>query len=154
MIHDIDLISNVIRSEIKNIHAAGTPVITEHADIANARIEFQNGCVANVTASRISTKNERKIRLFQKDAYISVDFAQHEITVIKKGDNSKNGFLPGMVTEHLSLPEGDALHEELNAFINSVKNRERPKVSGKVGRDALAIALNVMKQISNADAYV
>ncbi|MBW1835038.1 MAG: Gfo/Idh/MocA family oxidoreductase, partial [Deltaproteobacteria bacterium] len=81
MIHDIDIILNFVRYGIKNIHAAGIPVISKHVDIANARLEFENGCVANVTASRISTKNERKIRLFQKDAYISVDFANHEITV-------------------------------------------------------------------------
>jgi len=149
MIHDIDLISNFIGSEIKNLHAAGTPVITEHTDIANARIEFQNGCVANVTASRISTKNERKIRLFQKDAYISVDFAKHEIKVIKKRDNGENGFLPGMNIKQINLPEGDALDEELKSFIKAVKNREIPKVTGKSGRDALAIALNIMKQIDD-----
>ncbi len=147
MIHDIDLISNFIGSEVKNIHAAGTPVITGHTDIANARIEFKNGCVANVTASRISAKNERKIRLFQKDTYISVDFAKHEITVIRKKGGNESGSLPGMGIKQISLPEGDALDEELKAFIKTVKKRELPKVTGTVGRDALAIALNIMEQI-------
>jgi predicted dehydrogenase len=81
MIHDIDLILNFVQAEVKSIHAAGAPVICEHVDIANVRLEFDSGCVANVTASRISAKNERKIRIFQKDAYISVDFANHDITV-------------------------------------------------------------------------
>ena len=88
MIHDIDIISNFVRSKIKSIHAAGIPVISGHVDIANARIEFENGCVANVTASRISTRDERKIRLFQRDAYISVDFANHEITIVKQSDKN------------------------------------------------------------------
>ncbi|MGD8960316.1 MAG: Gfo/Idh/MocA family oxidoreductase, partial [Desulfobacteraceae bacterium] len=84
MIHDIDIIASFVRSEIRAIRAAGIPVISPEVDIANARLEFENGCVANVTASRISMKNERKIRLFQRDAYVSVDFSNHGITVIRK----------------------------------------------------------------------
>ncbi|MBN1931221.1 MAG: Gfo/Idh/MocA family oxidoreductase [Desulfobacterales bacterium] len=147
MIHDIDIISNFVESDIKHVHAAGIPVITEHTDIANARLEFKNGCVANVTASRISTKNERKIRLFQKDAYISVDFANHEITVIHKNGNGLESPIPGMGMNQLCFTKGDALEDELKAFVRSVIEREVPKVSGPVGRDALKIALNIMEQI-------
>ena len=108
MIHDIDIILNFVKSDIKNIHAAGIPVISEHVDIANARLEFTNGCVANVTASRISTKNERKIRLFQRDAYVSVDFAHHEITVIQKhGQEGLVDLIPGMEFKQLCFTKGD-----------------------------------------------
>jgi predicted dehydrogenase len=149
MIHDIDIISNFVRSDIKTIHAAGIPVISEHVDIANARLEFDNGCVANVTASRISTKNERKIRLFQRDAYISVDFANHEITIIRQNDKLKNGLIPGMDINQLCFTRSDALEDELKAFVRSVKRRETPAVNGQVGREALNIALGVMEQINS-----
>ncbi len=148
MIHDIDIISNFVRSGIKSIHAAGIPVISEHVDIANARLEFANGCVANVTASRISTKNERKIRLFQRDGYISVDFANHEITIIRQNDKLKNGLIPGMDINQLCFTRSDALEDELKAFVRSVKRRETPAVNGQVGRAALKIALGVMEQIN------
>ncbi len=148
MIHDIDIISNFVRSEIKTIHAAGIPVVSKHADIANARLEFKSGCIANVTASRISTKNQRKIRLFQRDAYISVDFANHEITVIKQSDQTQNSIIPGMEINQLSFTKGDALEEELKSFVQAVKRREHPEVTGQVGREALKIALNIMEQIN------
>ena len=149
MIHDIDIISNFVQSDITSIHAAGIPVISEHVDIANARLGFDNGCVANVTASRISTKNERKIRLFQRDAYISVDFANHEITIIRQNDKLKNGLIPGMDINQLCFTKSDALEDELKAFVRSVKRREAPAVNGQVGREALKIALGVMEQINS-----
>jgi predicted dehydrogenase len=148
MIHDIDIISSFVRSEIKTIHAAGIPVISENVDIANARLEFDNGCVANVTSSRISTKNERKIRLFQRDAYISVDFANHEITVIRQNERFRNNVIPGMEINQLCFTKSDALEEELKEFVRSVKRRETPEVNGQVGRQALKIALNIMEQIN------
>ncbi|MDY6791407.1 MAG: Gfo/Idh/MocA family oxidoreductase [Thermodesulfobacteriota bacterium] len=149
MIHDIDIISNLVRSGIKSIHAAGTPVISGHVDIANTRMEFENGCVANVTASRISTRDERKIRLFQKDAYISVDFANRQITIVKKNDKDKRGIIPGMDINKRCFNQGDALDDELKAFVKAVKKRESPEVTGQVGRDALKIALDIMQQIQN-----
>jgi predicted dehydrogenase len=149
MIHDIDIISNFVRSKIMNIHAAGIPVISGHVDIANARLEFENGCVVNVTASRISTRDERKIRLFQRDAYISVDFANQEITVVKKNNKDKSGIIPGMDINKLCFNKGDALDDELKSFVKAVKKRESPEVTGQVGRNALKIALNIMQQIKN-----
>ncbi len=152
MIHDIDIILNFVRSEITGIHAAGIPVISGQVDIANARLEFKSGCIANVTASRISTKNERKIRLFQKNAYISVDFANQGITVIQQNDNIEGGLIPGMEIKQLSFKKGDALEDELKSFVKAVRRREAPEVTGQMGRDALKIALSIMKQISDTNS--
>ncbi len=155
MIHDIDLISNFARSELISVHAAGVPVVSTEVDIANARLEFKSGCVANVTASRISIKNERKIRLFQKDCYISVDFVEHSITVIRRKGDDRSGLIPGMDIQQLSFDQGDALEDELKEFVQSVRDRSEPQVDGRVGRDALRIALNVMGQInSKIDRYI
>jgi predicted dehydrogenase len=151
MIHDIDIILNFVKSEIKHIHAAGIPVITQQVDIANARLEFVNGCVANVTASRVSTKNERKIRMFQREAYISMDFANHEIVVINKGDDESSDLIPGINMKQLSFTKGDALDDEIKAFVASVTKRVAPEVTGKVGRNALEIALNIMDQINSTN---
>jgi len=151
MIHDIDIILNFVRSEIVNIHAAGIPVISGHVDIANARLEFKSGCIANVTASRISTKIERKIRLFQKDAYISVDFANQGITIIQRNDKVEGGLIPGMDIKQLSFAKGDALEDELKSFVKAVIRREAPEVTGQMGRDALKIALSIMKQIRDTN---
>jgi predicted dehydrogenase len=147
MIHDIDLILNFVRSKIRAVYASGVPVVSEHVDIANARLEFENGCVANVTASRISTKNERKIRLFQRDAYVSVDFSKKEITAIQQTGSVDCGLIPGMDVKQMSFETGDALENELKSFINTVIHRETPEVTAQMGRDALEIALNIMDQI-------
>lgn len=146
MIHDIDIILNLVQSEIIGIQAAGIPVITEHGDIANARLEFANGCVANVTASRISLKNERKLRLFQRDAYIMVDFANREITVIRRNGDHTESIVPGTDINRRCFTKSDALKEELVSFVQSVKNRIAPEVTGAMGRDALRVALSIMEQ--------
>jgi predicted dehydrogenase len=150
MIHDIDIILSFVQADIKSIHAAGIPVICEQIDIANARLEFESGCVANVTASRVSAKNQRKIRLFQKDAYISVDFANQDITVIQRSEQPSNTVIPGMDIRQKSFIKSDALEEELAAFIRAVSSRQTPQVSGRVGRNALMIALNIMAQINSS----
>ncbi len=147
MIHDIDIILNFVKSDVKTIHAAGVPVVSEHADIANARLEFENGCVANVTASRISTRKERKIRLFQRDAYIAVDFANREINIITQNGSRKESIIPGMDIRKLCFTKGDALEEELHSFVRSVSERHMPEVTGQMGRDALKVALSIMDQI-------
>jgi len=148
MIHDIDIILNMVGSEVAHIHAAGIPVVSEHVDIANARLAFKSGCVANVTASRISMKNERKMRLFQRDAYISIDFANHDATVVRKDDQSGDpGLIPGLGIEKRVFDKGDALDDELRAFARAVHTRRDPLVTGQMGRDALKTALDVMSQI-------
>lgn len=150
MIHDIDLILNFVKSDIKSIHASGISVISSHVDIANARLTFETGCVANVTASRISMKNERKIRLFQKDAYVSVDFATHDITLIRKNPAVTGGLVPGTEVQQLTFDKGDALEDELAAFVKAVSLRQQPEVTGQMGRDALKIALHINDQIQAA----
>lgn len=147
MIHDIDIILNFVKSEIESIHAAGVPVVSSHGDIANARLIFKNGCVANVTASRISLKTTRKTRIFQKDTYVSVDYANSKITVIKKDGNASALPIPGMSLERKNFEEADALESELTAFVRSVRNREVPTVSGRDGRNALQVALSIREQI-------
>lgn len=154
MIHDIDIILNFVGSRVKNVHAAGIPVVSEHTDIANARLEFENGAVANVTASRISTKNERKIRLFQRNAYVSVDFANQEITVIQKGSKNNSGLIPGMEIKQICFARSDALEDELKSFIEAVLRREPPKVTGQMGREALEVALIIMEQIDYANKHL
>lgn len=146
MIHDIDIILNLVQSEVTSIQASGIPVITGHGDIANARLEFANGCVANVTASRIALKNERKIRLFQRDAYIAVDFANREITVIRRDGKQPDGIIPGTDINRRCFTKSDALKAELVSFVQSVKNRVAPEVTGSMGRDALKVALSIMEQ--------
>jgi len=154
MIHDIDLILNLVGSTIKSVHAAGIEVVSENIDIANARLEFDNGAVANVTASRISAKNERKLRLFQKDAYISIDFAGHKITLVRPKPNHGDDIIPGMKIEELSFDKGDALDDELKSFVHSVKHRHQPLVTGQMGRDALKTALSIMAQIKKTSQHL
>ena len=147
MIHDIDIILNFVRSKIKYSHAMGASVVSGNIDIANAHIEFENGAVANVTASRISNKNERKIRLFQRNGYISVDFANRSIIHVRPGNEDNNCPIPGMHLEEKCFTDGDALEDEIRSFIHAVLNRTPPEVSGQMGRDALKIALNITQQI-------
>lgn len=147
MIHDIDLILNFVKSDIRHCHALGTPLVTDNVDIANAHIEFENGAVANVTASRISNKSERKIRLFQKDGYISIDFANRSITHIRPGHGDENCPIPGMHLDEQAFAQGDALLEEIRSFVRVVRTRSAPEVSGPMGRDALKLAVNIIEQI-------
>lgn len=148
MIHDLDIILSLVKSEIVSIHALGVPVMTPQVDIANARLVFENGCVANVTASRISMKTMRKIRIFQPSAYLSVDYAKRDLTVIKKIQESDDPQRYQILPEYRQFPEIDPLEEELTAFVNSVRGRTEPLVDGVKGRRALEISLEVMEQIA------
>lgn len=147
MIHDIDIILNFVQSKIKNIHAAGVPVITDSIDIANARLEFESGCIANVTASRISMKNERKIRLFQKEAYISINFGENGIVIVERDEEQSQSIIPGMAIEKRDFSNADALDQEIRSFVEAIHEKKEPKVTGRMGRDALEIAHSVMAQI-------
>lgn len=148
MIHDIDIILNVVKSEVVRIDAAGTAVVTPYADIANARLQFASGCVANITASRLALKNRRKIRIYQRDAYISVDFANKSIAVVREDKNTTDTIIPGMAVKTVNFDQGDALDDELKAFVVAVKKRQVPEVTGQMGRDALKIALSIIDQIN------
>ncbi len=147
MIHDIDIILNCAGSRIKRVQAAGIPVVSDQVDIANARLEFESGCVANVTASRLATRQERKIRLFQRDAYIAVDFANHAVTTVRQDATAHESPIPGMHIEKTNFAKGDALDDELKAFVQAVRQRQAPEVTAQMGRDALKIALSIMAQI-------
>jgi len=157
MIHDIDAILSVVDSEVQQISASGVSVISKSPDIANARIVFKNGCVANLTASRISLKNMRKSRFFQKDAYISVDFLEKKVEVVKMKDAPEN---PGEYDMVLQNAEGEkkqiyfenpdirannAIREELESFAASIRGDLQPEVSLKEGARALKVALQVIQ---------
>ena len=121
MIHDIDLIEHIVRSPIASIDAIGAPVFTDEIDIANARIRFANGCVANVTASRISLKAERKLRVFQSDAYLSIDLQQKLLTIARRPASFGDGGLPKVDLEERSFDQGDALQDEIRSFVDAVR---------------------------------
>lgn len=147
MIHDIDIILNIIDSPLKTIHTVGAPVATAKTDIANARLIFENGATANVTVSRISRTNVRKMRIFQPGSYINVDFGNKRIMTIQLSDDLRENGMPKQEVELRSFADGDALKSEVTSFVRHVRERTRPAVSGQEGRRALAVALQVMDQI-------
>lgn len=145
MIHDIDIILSLVGSEVVTINAVGVPVISDKVDIANARITFKSGCVANVTSSRITTEQTRKIRIFQRNAYVSLDYANQKIIFCKRIE--EEGLpRPRIDYEEINVTKKDALEEELGAFIGSVISRKEPVVTGSDGRMALDVALKVQKE--------
>ena len=148
MIHDIDIILNIVRSEVKSIAASGTPVLTNSTDIANVRLEFENGCVANVTASRVSLKTERKMRLFQPDSCITIDFHNRAMTVYMKGDQEMFPGIPEIESKESVYENNDALREEIIAFLNSIESGTPTLVSGEDGRRALATATEISRLLS------
>lgn len=159
MIHDIDIILSLVNSDVKNISASGVGVMTETPDIANVRIEFNNGCVANLTSSRISMKKMRKIRLFQKDAYIGINFLNKKTEIIKlKEPQDTNVFAFDIETPtgkktiamaNPPVPEVNAIKEELTAFIHSIQNNTKPVVSEIDGLMAMDVAHQILEKIGN-----
>jgi predicted dehydrogenase len=147
MIHDIDIIQNIVRSPIRNISSIGAPVFTAEEDIANARIEFENGCVANVTASRISLKSERRMRIFQPDAYITLDFQNKKMAIFRKGEGEMFPGVPNVKIEEKVLEQEDALREEISSFLESVLTGKPPVVSGEDGKRALETALRINRKL-------
>ena len=147
MVHDLDIISTIIGSEVKSISASGACVYSSTLDIANARIEFKNGAVANVTASRISLHGERSIRFFQNDAYISVDFQNRKASICRKGEIDSASGSPVPLVEEIAVPQRDQILAEIEAFIDSVLTGKPAVVSGKDGMKALQIALLIEEKI-------
>jgi predicted dehydrogenase len=147
MIHDIDIIQSIVQSPVKHIDAQGAPVLTEYVDIANARIVFDNDCVANVTASRISFKTERKTRIFQPDSYISIDFHNKQFAVFRRGEGEMFPGIPEISREESAFEQSDALLLEIQAFIHSIANQAPPLVSGEDGYQALLTASNITECI-------
>lgn len=161
MIHDIDVILSVVQSKVKSIYASGVSVISETPDIANARIQFENGCVANLTASRISLKNMRKARFFQRDAYISVDFLERKCEVVKMKDVPENpddfamilqnaeGVKKQIYFDNPKIEEQNAILEELETFADAIRNNTTPIVTLEQGAEALRIANQVIESFRN-----
>jgi predicted dehydrogenase len=147
MIHDIDLVQSLAGSELVSIDAIGSPVFSGEIDIANARLRFANGCVANATASRVSLKTERKLRIFEADAYISLDLQQKILTLIRKREGvPQPGQLPVSI-EEANLEQGDAIKAEIASFLDCIRNDKRPIVSGEDGLRALETAIRITEQV-------
>jgi len=156
MIHDIDIILSVVKSKVKHVSASGVSVISDTPDIANARLEFENGCVANLTASRISLKNMRKTRFFQRDAYIAVDFLEKKVEVVKMKDapeipgdfdmilQNAEGIKKQIYFENPKIPENNAILDELNSFANAINNNTTPIVTLHDGTEALRVATQII----------
>ena len=158
MIHDIDIILSVVKSPVKHISASGVSVVSDTPDIANARIEFKNGCVANLTASRISLKNMRKTRFFQKDAYISVDFLEKKCEVVKMKDAPENpgdfdmilqnaeGVKKQIYFDNPTIENNNAILDELETFADAINNNTKPIVTLHDGTEALRVANMIINQ--------
>ncbi|MFO0512569.1 MAG: Gfo/Idh/MocA family oxidoreductase [Gammaproteobacteria bacterium] len=143
MIHDIDIVQSIVGRRIESIDAVGTPVFSGAVDIANARLRFEGGCVANVTASRVSLKTERKLRLFRDDAYLSIDLQQRILTVIRKRPTAPAaGELPVLIEEQ-NFEQGDALRAEIHSFLDCIRHGRPPVVSGEDGLRALETAVRI-----------
>jgi predicted dehydrogenase len=145
MIHDIDVIASLVRSPVERVEAVGVPVLTDKPDIANARIKFANGCIANVTASRVSLKRERKVRFFQPDAYISIDYDQRRVQIYHKPAPGA-GWLD-IRAENIDIQDGDALADEIDSFLDCVAARSAPLVGGEEALTALEIASMISRQL-------
>ena len=160
MIHDIDILLSIVKSKVKIVSASGVSVISNTPDIANARIEFENGCVANLTASRISLKKMRKTRFFQKDAYISVDFLEKKVEIVKMKEapekpedfamilQNAEGQKKEIYFENPIIDNSNAILEELETFSNAIENKTVPVVSLENGTAALKLAYQIMKAYS------
>lgn len=151
MIHDLDILLALVKEPVEEVRAVGIPVLTDKVDIAHARLEFEGGAVANVTASRVSTERVRKMRFFQESEYISLDYARRDalrVGVKRPGPQPEFGF------EKLPAPEAEPLHAELEAFVDSVKTRVPPKTDGAAGRAALELATRINESIREHSARV
>jgi len=143
MIHDIDIIMNMVNSKVIRIDASGVKVLSNDIDIANTRLQFENGCVANVTASRAGLKSERKMRLFQHDAYITIDFQNKKLGIHRKGGGEMHPGVSNIESDEQVFEQGDALYSEIESFLNAISNNTKPVVSGEDGCLALETALKI-----------
>lgn len=142
MIHDIDIILGLVNSKVKNIEAVGISTVSEHEDIANVRLTFQNNVIADITASRVTKEETRKIRIFQEDSYILLDYLHQEAFLFKGSDKR-------LLKEKIKIKKKEPLKVELKSFINSVLTRKKPIVSGQEGKQALEVALAILEKINN-----
>lgn len=146
MIHDLDVVLSIVKSDVASIEAVGVPVLTGRVDIANARLRFENGCIANITASRISRDRVRKIRFFQQDAYLSIDYAGQEVEMYRlvRGDGPR----PVIDGGKMEVVHDEPLKRELADFVGAVRDRRPPMVTGRDGRRALALAARITDRMA------
>ena len=147
MIHDLDLVASLAGAAVERVEAVGVAVLSPTEDIANARIRFANGCILNLTASRVSLESMRKVRLFQSDAYISIDFGANQITIVRREGLPGAGEAPKIHAETLEFDSGDALLAQDRAFAASVRDRTPADVSGEDGYRALDLALRIEESL-------
>jgi predicted dehydrogenase len=147
MIHDIDILLCLMKAEIGKIHAIGFPVLTPYADFANARIEFENGCVASLTASRVSKEKTRRTRIFQPDGTLTIDYLTQKAVLTKKAPSSGKREPSEIVTEEIPVTMVDALESEIHSFLQSVTHRKKVRVSGQDGKKALKVAFQILEKI-------
>jgi predicted dehydrogenase len=151
MIHDLDLILKFVDAPLLNVEAVGVPILSDKIDIANVRLSFANGCIANITASRISAKTMQKIRFFGPEGYHSVDCQKREILSLSKITNSDGK--QQIVQNHIEVGSHDPLEEEIRSFINAVRTREKPLVSGEDGRRSLALAAEILQKMKTQEDF-
>jgi predicted dehydrogenase len=162
MVHDLDIVLSLVQSRVRSLHAVGLPILSRKVDIANVRIEFESGCVANFTASRVSTETVRKLRFFQPHQYVSIDYARKDLLVIDvsraahadpatftaaAASAGAAGF-PGLHIDKAAVKPGEPLRLEIESFLECVRTRSRPLVSGEDGLAALALALDINAAIA------
>jgi len=147
MIHDIDIILSLVNSKVKQIDAVGIPILTPHSDIANARIEFENGCRANLTASRVSKEKTRRTRIFLPNGTLSIDYLTQKVSFSKRADHPRKNKIPEIITEEIPVTKVDSLEAEIHSFLQSVRDRKRARVSGWDGKRALEMALQIIRKI-------
>ncbi len=170
MIHDLDIVLSLVGSPVREVRAVGLPVLSQKVDIANVRVEFENGCIANFTASRVSTERVRKLRFFQPRQYLSLDFARQDLLIIDAPDvsslaemdpaqlaalleatrsgHSSNHPSAGLALRNITVEQGEPLRLEILSFLDAVRSRKTPLVSAKDGRAALALALEITDAIA------
>jgi len=147
MIHDLDLVLSFVDSPLERVSARGVAVVSDEVDIANARLEFADGCVADLTASRVSLKRERKMRIFQDNAYLSLDFAEPSLVVVRREPPSEPGAWAEITAEPVLIEKQDALGQQVASFVNAVVTGGAPAVSASAGRKALEVALRITADI-------
>jgi len=152
MVHDLDIVLSLVRSPVHSLQAVGLPVLSRKVDIANVRIEFASGCVANFTASRVSTERVRKLRFFQPHQYVSIDYARQDLLFIdvkpQRGDPDPGSMLSGLAVSKPTATPGEPLRLEIESFLDSVRTRQQPRVTGQEGRAVLALALDINAAIA------
>jgi predicted dehydrogenase len=151
MIHDIDIILTIVDSPLVHIDTSGAAILSKAVDIANARLQFANGCVANVTASRVSMKTERKMRIFQRDAYLTVDFHRRMLSIYRKGKREMFPGIPDIEGKQIRYEDGDALKTEIELFLSAVKEGTAPIVSGEDGKQALEAAIQITEMLASQE---